>query len=182
MFNKLLAITMLALLCANEATADLIQYRDNVGSAIIGTYPYPGDREFTVSKALYIDIDGTHYDFSMNSGSWDTNFDPYFFVGNKEAARSAAMETLWVVSSVTDSHLPWQVYYDADSFFAFLCGAGCFYLGDSDIDDVSSAASYRTTVGFRLSAGPVVAPIPPAVWLFGSALGLIGVMRRKVSG
>jgi hypothetical protein len=27
-----------------------------------------------------------------------------------------------------------------------------------------------------------VVPIPPAVWLFGSALGLMGVMRRKVSG
>jgi hypothetical protein len=26
-----------------------------------------------------------------------------------------------------------------------------------------------------------VVPVPPAVWLFGSALGLMGVMRRKIS-
>ncbi len=29
--------------------------------------------------------------------------------------------------------------------------------------------------------GSAVVPTPPAVWLFGSALGLMGVMRRKVS-
>ncbi|MEQ1802475.1 MAG: hypothetical protein ABL989_11165 [Gammaproteobacteria bacterium] len=28
---------------------------------------------------------------------------------------------------------------------------------------------------------PLAVPIPPAVWLFGSALGVMGVMRRKVS-
>lgn len=27
-----------------------------------------------------------------------------------------------------------------------------------------------------------VVPVPPAVWLFGSALGLMGVLRRKISG
>lgn len=27
-----------------------------------------------------------------------------------------------------------------------------------------------------------VRPVPAAVWLFGSALGLMGVMRRKISG
>ena len=34
--------------------------------------------------------------------------------------------------------------------------------------------------GAGLVAGPGAVPIPPAVWLFGSALGLMGVMRRKI--
>ena len=35
--------------------------------------------------------------------------------------------------------------------------------------------------GSGLVAGPGVVPVPAAVWLFGSALGLMGVMRRKIS-
>jgi len=33
----------------------------------------------------------------------------------------------------------------------------------------------------RLEASASVVPIPPAAWLFGSTLGLMGVMRRKIS-
>jgi hypothetical protein len=36
--------------------------------------------------------------------------------------------------------------------------------------------------GSGLVAGPGVVPVPAAVWLFGSALGVIGVMRRRISG
>ena len=30
-----------------------------------------------------------------------------------------------------------------------------------------------------LCAGPLETPVPAAVWLFGSALGVMGLMRRK---
>lgn len=30
--------------------------------------------------------------------------------------------------------------------------------------------------------GNAVVPVPAAVWLFGAALGLIGLVRRKVAG
>lgn len=43
----------------------------------------------------------------------------------------------------------------------------------------TSLSSVGLTYG-GLSAPAV--PIPPAVWLFGSALGLMGMMRRKISG
>ena len=42
----------------------------------------------------------------------------------------------------------------------------------------SFAPDYFVTGG-TISGVPV--PIPPAVWLFGSALGLMGVMRRKLA-
>ena len=35
------------------------------------------------------------------------------------------------------------------------------------------------TFRFQVVPAPAVVPIPPAVWLFGSALGLIGAMRRR---
>lgn len=35
--------------------------------------------------------------------------------------------------------------------------------------------------GAGIVVGPGVVPIPVAVWLFGSALGVMGVMRRKLS-
>ena len=34
---------------------------------------------------------------------------------------------------------------------------------------------------FLANIAPAVVPVPPAVWLFGSALGLMGVIRRKVA-
>jgi hypothetical protein len=50
----------------------------------------------------------------------------------------------------------------------------------SSIDPTTGAVSTVASQGFnRLAINPV--PIPPAVWLFGSALGLMGVMRRKAN-
>lgn len=42
-----------------------------------------------------------------------------------------------------------------------------------------SFVSFAPAMG--LVAGPSVVPIPAAVWLFGSALGVMSVMRRKIS-
>ena len=40
--------------------------------------------------------------------------------------------------------------------------------------------STHGNVSVTYSFTPVVVPVPTAVWLFGSTLGLMGVMRRKV--
>ncbi len=46
-----------------------------------------------------------------------------------------------------------------------VCGAGAGCLADIFVDNVS------------VSVAPI--PVPAAVWLFGSALGLLGLSRRK---
>jgi hypothetical protein len=66
--------------------------------------------------------------------------------------------------------------YTPDSNDAWLFN---FYVGDQgNIDKGSNEHSWAVSSGDSLA----VVPIPPAVWLFGSALGLMGVMRRKLSG
>ncbi len=48
-----------------------------------------------------------------------------------------------------------------------------------DASSQSITCGTLTTTSLRISTIPV--PIPPAAWLFVSALGLVGVMRRKIS-
>jgi hypothetical protein len=43
---------------------------------------------------------------------------------------------------------------------------------------IGSGSSELISKNLRIDAPPVI-PLPPAVWLFGSALGLLGWMRRK---
>lgn len=53
--------------------------------------------------------------------------------------------------------------------FNAACGAGAGCVSDYFIDNVS------------IMADVAVIPVPAAVWLFGSALGLLGWMKRRVS-
>ena len=52
---------------------------------------------------------------------------------------------------------------------------------------MSAAATFRTAKSDIFYVWPVspgdigVVPMPPAVWLFGSALGLMGAMRRIIT-
>ncbi len=48
--------------------------------------------------------------------------------------------------------------------------------------DISSFGEFQAIAldNVRIAA-PAVVPVPAAVWLFGSALGVMGVMRRKIS-
>lgn len=76
---------------------------------------------------------------------------------------------------------------------AYWSGSGVDTGGSTGVWSFSFGAGFQTSSG----AGPgsqhfvwavhdgdpfSVVPVPPAVWLFGSALGVMGWMRRKVSG
>jgi hypothetical protein len=41
------------------------------------------------------------------------------------------------------------------------------------------AGAFNSGQRWTFNAGPQVVPVPAAVWLFGSALGLLGVARRR---
>jgi hypothetical protein len=61
------------------------------------------------------------------------------------------------------------------SMVATSLGGGAYSLHNTNSPNVSLSTS-----GYDFVFQQVV-PLPPAVWLFGSALGLIGVMRRTIS-
>jgi hypothetical protein len=78
-----------------------------------------------------------------------------------------------------------QVNYFSDRLDALAFGNGIIYgtndygiiLGHDAISGVQVSTFNSWQWGGGLTYGALV-PIPPAVWLFGSALGLMGVMRR----
>jgi hypothetical protein len=68
-------------------------------------------------------------------------------------------------------------------FSAFAGGAANIVINDDGGNTTgwydATTAEYIPTS--YINANIVVTPIPPAVWLFGSALGVMGVMRRKLA-
>jgi len=50
------------------------------------------------------------------------------------------------------------------------------------LDITCSSVSFgRTVVAGAIIGTPAIVPVPGAAWLFGSAVGLMGAMRRKIS-
>ncbi|MEQ1802477.1 MAG: VPLPA-CTERM sorting domain-containing protein [Gammaproteobacteria bacterium] len=110
-------------------------------------------------------------------------YDSRHVVEATEAVVSALNDSgaLSVGGSATAFRVP---VTDSDGYFTFWGG----YLNDSQIPGIPVNDWYATGLGLTTDNIPVtfalfsyhaVVPVPAAVWLFGSALGAMGWMRRK---
>jgi len=60
-----------------------------------------------------------------------------------------------------------------------LSNASCNPFAPGNANGCATTGGANTGYTWTLNAGPQVVPVPAAVWLFGSALGLLGAARRR---
>lgn len=119
--------------------------------------------------------------------NWDPNANSSWNTGIYSGGQGINYDNIWIDGNFPTSLLPGQTLsgFKAASteltarssvrWFAF--SSNGTYTGS--FCTMNCGAPYGNP-GFEYSALSVV-PVPAAVWLFGSALGVIGVMRRKIS-
>jgi hypothetical protein len=117
---------------------------------------------------------------------WITSFDSSSSSWIDGIANTVSTDTVYDLSgSYSDSLLTtgltdWQVGDQVDITFNF---AGVFDLSNFDINNFGMQAGYRggsiVDSTYNLVGNVTAVPVPAAVWLFGSGLGLLGWFRRK---
>ena len=119
---------------------------------------------------------GQNYYVSNDIMSWDPNSDISWTT--HQVALLAANFTAWT-----------GIHAGTRTFEQVVAGAAQDY-GLVFTDGISGHITNSQTLGFASTSGATIAidnfgaqvvPVPAAVWLFGSALGLLGWMRRKAS-
>jgi hypothetical protein len=134
---------------------------------------------------LNLDVEGVLYDVELIfEVAADIFTIPLTFEAEQDAlaasiAVSAALNTLPDVTTVDQ-----QSFYNIP--FEFEIGVG-YAVRSAEFFDVADGWQAIMDAGFVPTPGasswadftPAVIPVPAAVWLFGSALGLLGWLRRK---
>jgi len=129
------------------------------------------EEDSTDATATGFDItfDAGSYADGALSGTWsvtDTSIDYLTF----------KIDGYYILAEVDGASGTWSTNIDdwAPTYTDLVCPAGIcnpdarnYELGDFPLQDLSNVASYS------------VVPIPAAVWLFGSALGMLGWSRRR---
>ena len=135
---------------------------------------------------LNLDVEGVPYDVELIfEFAADIFTVPLTFEAEQDAlaasiAVSAALNTLPDVTTVGDQ----RNFYDIP--FEFELGGG-YAVRSAEFFEIADGWQAIMDAGFVSSPGlsswadftPAVVPVPAAVWLFGSALGLLGWLRRK---
>lgn len=152
---------------------------------------FGGAGESTSEGALwnfnfYIDIDSTHETLTDYDITIFYDFDPAFDNG------PAGLGTIDVTNSITFSSDPLATLVEGSQnlMFGFLAaGVPGFVTAPGGAFDPNAQGEYNFAIQVGQAGWGVenvrmdvqVVPVPAAVWLFGSALGLLGWMRRKVA-
>ena len=130
-------------------------------AALIG---FPISRvDLLPSETLILQVMGT----DLNQDAWDAQF-----VDEDQAASMQLFDTLSVGAS-NDAGINFQVAEPTFSVVGAVGESVRAQLGSDELDSilVSSTSNLQA----------VSLPVPAAVWLFGSALGLLGWIKRKAT-
>jgi hypothetical protein len=73
----------------------------------------------------------------------------------------------------------WVVTVSGGGIYSFSVGSHTSALSTCDVQPCSPAYGIPASYDVPYSFSMTVVPVPATVWLFGSALGVIGVVRRK---
>jgi len=161
-------------------------------SPVIAKYDWDddgfGNHEITqieTNDTVFPSVDGTEYSFSnvtttdeAKTGDWD-----YSPAGADPGTR------YWAVKAGDQFRLYWDVDASAIASGGACDVADLYVLGCLDAANVVTSGDWDTAGGLTAGKGlshitfydTEIIPIPAAAWLFGSALGLLGWMRRRLN-
>ena len=156
-----------------------VEYVFAIDTAAAGTRTrYNGTTQTLVDGGIYNYYFVDYISGSLISGSAATHEEPLDYAehnwgftigttgyGSTELHTESVAEETWLLSTGLPDE--WTLGKTAVVYERASNPSGAFSTIKSDLTLTSIAAA--------------VVPIPAAVWLFGSALGLMGVMRRKIS-
>jgi hypothetical protein len=160
------------------------------GQANAAGIVYTAERR--VAQIVGLDINGTLYDVAF-----DGSFGTELFIGDEQGAIDASLATRGALPESGPVEYPYggylsqvanlaqggfRVYFSATDYYEAGLAAGWTWYGplySSNPEDHSYWSVLYEVHTDRVIPG---VPIPPAVYLFGSALGLMGLACRKSVG
>jgi len=156
------------------------------GATAAGTFDYDATANFYSN----INISVTGFVIQGEYGSLDDT-DPYTYIPDTISDTDdslLAFDDLDFTSAADDCDAEICIRFTNMTFSSPLTGAGGFIplqIGDGSLEVMTklggSDLDVHSIVSGSVSAAAVLIPIPAAVYLFGSALGLLGWSRRKAA-
>jgi hypothetical protein len=129
-----------------------------------GTFDYDADTN------TYTNISITTTNFAQDGANFGGTFTSLFAFGTSDASHLFAEAS----SNIGGNVLVLQLYFEAA-----LTNAGGVVLMDTNGNSLEVAPSWDLARVFASGAKVSTVPVPAAVWLFASGLGLLGWLRRK---
>jgi hypothetical protein len=156
--------------CLYRHFVGFFQFEGEQPVQVENLFPAADRSVFIIDNAEHVDIPGTFVDavgFQHNGGHWTASDNATYDIAQILFSLAWLPDTTFDGLFLDNSLIP--ALEDA--------GAATFEL---DYRDISASGSDTIVSGTIGSYTATVVPVPATIWLFGSALGLLTCMRRKI--